>query len=114
MSKNSCLKCGSPVDCGLAQGRKTCWCAELPAVMSLTGNPKDCLCRDCLEAEVSARITVEKKRAGLCADCRSARRVRTKGGVLLYLCERSTADPYFPKYPRLPMEECPSHEKWSR
>jgi hypothetical protein len=50
--------------------------------------------------------TSELKRAGLCANCRLARRVESARGSKFILCELSASDPAFPKYPRLPVIEC--------
>jgi hypothetical protein len=45
-------------------------------------------------------------RVGLCAACRHARIVRSARGSIFWQCGRAAADPGFPKYPRLPVEEC--------
>ena len=52
----------------------------------------------------------ERSRAGLCADCRFARRIESARGSVFYLCERSASDPAFAKYPRLPVRRCSGHE----
>ena len=44
--------------------------------------------------------------AGLCARCQSARRIVSARGAVFYLCERSSTDPSFAKYPRLPVLTC--------
>ena len=44
--------------------------------------------------------------AGLCADCRHARRIVSARGSVFLLCERSRTDPAYPKYPRLPVRAC--------
>jgi hypothetical protein len=49
-------------------------------------------------------------RAGLCADCRYARLVRSDRPSDFYLCTMHAANPYFPKYPRLPVTRCPGYE----
>jgi hypothetical protein len=49
--------------------------------------------------------------AGLCADCLHARKVESARGSKFYLCGRSTSDPRFAKYPRLPVIECPGYER---
>ena len=54
--------------------------------------------------------TSERGRVGLCADCRYMRRVGSARGSTFYFCERSTIDPNFPKYPRLPVIQCSGHE----
>jgi hypothetical protein len=47
--------------------------------------------------------------AGLCADCACGRRIESPRGSTFYLCERSSTDPSFPKYPRLPALACPGY-----
>ena len=54
--------------------------------------------------------TSERGRVGLCADCRYMRKVESARGSTFYFCERSTIDPNFPKYPRLPVIQCSGHE----
>jgi hypothetical protein len=44
--------------------------------------------------------------AGLCADCRHARRVESAHQSAFYLCQRSMFDATFPKYPHLPVLQC--------
>jgi hypothetical protein len=44
--------------------------------------------------------------AGLCAQCRHARIVRSDRGSVFYLCQRALTDASFPKYPRLPVMVC--------
>ncbi len=34
------------------------------------------------------------------------RQIKSDRGSSFYLCQRSTTDPNFPKYPRLPVIEC--------
>lgn len=50
-------------------------------------------------------------RAGLCAACSHHRVTCNRRGSRFYLCERSTTDPRFPKYPPLPVLECPGYEE---
>ncbi|HEY6339429.1 MAG TPA: hypothetical protein VIW68_13125 [Candidatus Sulfotelmatobacter sp.] len=47
---------------------------------------------------------------GLCADCRFMRRIESDRGSIFYLCERSATDASFPKYPRLPVIQCPGYD----
>jgi hypothetical protein len=54
---------------------------------------------------------VERHHAGLCADCRHVERIKSERGSTFYRCRLSTADPTFPKYPRLPVVECPGFER---
>jgi hypothetical protein len=51
------------------------------------------------------------ERAGLCADCKHARRVESNRGSAFLFCELSRSDPRFVKYPRLPVLSCPGYEK---
>lgn len=48
---------------------------------------------------------------GLCADCIHARSIKSDRGSTFLLCELSTRDPGFPKYPRLPVLSCQGYEK---
>jgi hypothetical protein len=52
----------------------------------------------------------ERNVAGLCADCLYARHIESARGMTFYLCERSSNDPDFPKYPRIPVIECRGYE----
>lgn len=47
--------------------------------------------------------------AGLCESCRRARRIESDRGSTFYLCELSSCDPRFPKYPALPVMQCPGY-----
>jgi hypothetical protein len=49
--------------------------------------------------------------AGLCDSCVHQRIVRTTRGSEFSLCERSRTDPAYPRYPRLPVLECPGYER---
>jgi hypothetical protein len=53
----------------------------------------------------------ERRRVGLCADCRYARRVVSERGSAYYLCLRSATEPTFPKYPELPVVICRGYEE---
>jgi hypothetical protein len=44
--------------------------------------------------------------AGLCAECRHARRVRSARGSTFWLCRLAEVDPGFSRYPRLPVLAC--------
>ena len=48
---------------------------------------------------------------GLCADCSRGRRLVSAKGSEFWLCGRSEVDPRFPKYPRLPVLQCPGYER---
>ena len=47
---------------------------------------------------------------GLCGACAHARVIRNRSGSRFYLCERSRADPRFPRYPPLPVLTCQGFE----
>ena len=47
--------------------------------------------------------------AGLCTNCAHARRIESERGSMFFLCQLSSADPRFPKYPRLPVLACPGY-----
>jgi hypothetical protein len=49
--------------------------------------------------------------AGLCDRCRHQRIVRTGRGSVFSMCLRSKTDERFPKYPRIPVRECPGFER---
>lgn len=48
-------------------------------------------------------------RVGLCRSCVHARAVTTPRSHF-WLCERSRLDPAYPRYPRLPVRECPGYD----
>ena len=48
-------------------------------------------------------------REGLCATCVHARRLANDRGSVFVRCAHATADPSFPKYPRLPVLACSAH-----
>ena len=47
---------------------------------------------------------------GLCDTCVACRIIRSDRGSTFYLCERSLTDAAYPKYPRLPVLQCPGYE----
>ena len=47
---------------------------------------------------------------GLCDTCVHQQIVRNTRGSVFSLCRRSRTDPRFPRYPRVPVLECPGHE----
>jgi hypothetical protein len=50
--------------------------------------------------------------AGLCETCAHQKLIRNTRGSEFSMCERSKAEPdRFPKYPRLPVLECPGYEE---
>lgn len=96
---DTCARCKKEFGCGMSEGKSTCWCAELPAVLPVPAEGEGtCLCPDCLRDDVAkARLKL-----GQCLDCRHRKALRSKGGDDLVLCER----PELPKYPRLPVSGC--------
>lgn len=48
---------------------------------------------------------------GLCDSCRHQKLIRNTRGSTFSMCERSKADPAFPKYPRLPVLACRGYER---
>lgn len=44
---------------------------------------------------------------GLCGTCAHARVIENRRGSRFHLCERSRIDARYPRYPRLPVLECP-------
>ncbi|SPF48261.1 hypothetical protein SBA1_820063 [Candidatus Sulfotelmatobacter kueseliae] len=53
----------------------------------------------------------DQDRAGLCVRCRFMRLMNSDRGATFYSCERSATDVAFPKYPRLPVLQCPGYER---
>jgi len=39
------------------------------------------------------------------------RLIQSDRGSVFYFCERSTTDPSYPKYPRLPVLQCAGYER---
>jgi hypothetical protein len=55
---------------------------------------------------------VKRPDAGLCETCVHQRLVRNTRGSEFSLCERSKTEPdRFPRYPRLPVEQCAGYEE---
>jgi hypothetical protein len=50
------------------------------------------------------------KGAGLCDSCAHQQIVRNTRGSSFSLCRRSREDPAYPRYPRIPVIECPGYE----
>jgi hypothetical protein len=48
---------------------------------------------------------------GLCASCSHARVIASSHKSAFLLCQRSTIDPQFPRYPPLPIRACRGHEQ---
>ncbi len=49
--------------------------------------------------------------AGLCDSCAHQRLIHNTRGSTFSLCERSRTEPEYPRYPRLPVRECPGWER---
>jgi hypothetical protein len=50
--------------------------------------------------------------AGLCDSCVHQRVVKNTRGSSFSLCQRSKTEPdRYPRYPRLPVKECPGYER---
>ncbi len=56
----TCSICGKPFPCHSEGGGK-CWCNEFPPLLPVPG--RDCLCPDCLKAEVKKAIDAKEKSA---------------------------------------------------
>jgi len=54
--------------------------------------------------------TLQHPPAGLCGRCRHRRTVTSAKGSSFVLCRRSEHETRFPRYPRLPVLECPGFE----
>jgi hypothetical protein len=51
---------------------------------------------------------------GQCKACEHGREIASSRGSAFWRCERSSIDPSFPKYPRLPVLECRGFESRPR
>ena len=49
--------------------------------------------------------------AGLCDRCRHQRLIHNTRGSTFSMCLRSREEKRYPKYPRLPVLNCPGHER---
>ena len=93
-----CVACGETFGCGNVEGKTSCWCADLPAVMPVTD--EGCLCPKCLRAEITRRV-------GDCLDCAHAKTLKTKSGSAIFMCGRAEKEPSYARYPALPLRDCP-------
>jgi len=50
------------------------------------------------------------QRIGLCETCKFMRRMESDRGSVFYMCQRSSTDAAFPKYPRLPVLQCKGYD----
>jgi Domain of unknown function (DUF6946) len=62
------------------------------------------------EVPDSENTTSNREQVGLCSDCQHTLRITSSRGSTFYLCGRSAHDPKFPKYPRLPVIQCPGYD----
>ena len=53
----------------------------------------------------------EDRAVGLCGRCRHRRLVRNRRGSTFHMCERSSTDARYPKYPPLPVLRCEGYEE---
>ncbi len=58
---------------------------------------------------MSPRILDPK--VGLCSQCKHSRAVENTRGSTFFMCELSSTDQRFPKYPRLPVLACDGFEE---
>jgi hypothetical protein len=49
-------------------------------------------------------------RSGLCGSCLHCQEVPNTRGSVFLLCTRSRSDPAYPRYPRLPVLDCPGYQ----
>ena len=52
--------------------------------------------------------------SGLCSSCRHARVITSGRGSVFSLCQLSSRDPSFPRYPALPVVACRGYEPIGR
>jgi hypothetical protein len=83
--------------------------------------PLDRLVREANRSQKLSRYSVgmdqrhEKSvRIGLCERCKHVRRIESDRGSVFYMCQLSSTDPKFPKYPRLPVLRCTGYEPIDR
>jgi hypothetical protein len=93
----TCIECGGTFGCGGAEGKTSCWCAELPMVMPV--GDAGCLCPECLKAEIARRV-------GDCFGCAHAKTLKSKGGGAIFLCGRAEKEAAYERYPALPRRDC--------
>jgi len=54
---------------------------------------------------------LERRRVGLCLDCRHVRVITSDRGSCFYRCGLSDVDPNFARYPTLPVIQCDGYER---
>jgi hypothetical protein len=50
--KKTCERCGHQFDCG-SGAPGGCWCEGLPSLTTLPEDVTECLCQECLKAEIT-------------------------------------------------------------
>jgi hypothetical protein len=55
-------------------------------------------------------LSSQRPQAGLCDRCAHQKLIGNTRGSTFSMCERAKTDQRFPKYPRLPVAECPGFE----
>jgi hypothetical protein len=64
----------------------------------------------CSASWVKGEFSIAPGYAGLCTNCRHARRVQSDRGSVFVRCELALSDARFEKYPRLPVLACAGYE----
>jgi hypothetical protein len=67
--------------------------------------------RDKITMTAASDVDDGRKRVGLCADCLHAKKIQSDRGSEFILCQLSATDANFPRYPRLPILQCPGYER---
>ena len=65
----------------------------------------------CYSSWVKGEFSIAPGYAGLCTNCRHARRVQSDRGSVFVRCELALSDARFEKYPRLPVLVCAGYER---
>ena len=65
----------------------------------------------CYSSWVKGEFSIAPGYAGLCTNCRHARRVQSDRGSVFVRCELALSDARFEKYPRLPVLVCEGYER---
>jgi len=60
---------------------------------------------------MKGEISIAAGCAGLCTNCRHARRVQSDRGSVFVRCELALTDARFAKYPRVPVLACAGYER---
>jgi hypothetical protein len=62
-------------------------------------------------ASQDAAAAGERRRVGLCVDCRHGRIVESSRSTRYYLCELSFRRAEYPKYPSVPVVQCDGYDE---